>query len=255
MIYVTGDGVVQETRRPKISWWQVLRVVLAAGWVVSAGLAWWAAPREASAADARADLAGGHVRSYEWGDDWESDNSPSNPFGVRLRTSGGAGPIFLWRTGDGRTHYVVLDGGTTTEQPPAAGLGPEYSGPEARALDVVVQADLDRITPADRPAQALLAGLGIAGVILILWALVSAPAGAIGTKWFWFWVITGMPFGLGLLWWLARERPWSSSARPRETPLRWYAGIGAAILGGLLAGVAVLGLRHLLGDAVIPDPH
>ncbi|MBB4765895.1 hypothetical protein ACFQFC_16915 [Amorphoplanes digitatis] len=252
---MTDDAVVQQVgERPWVSWWRVLRIVLAAGWVVWAGLAWWAAPREASAAQARADLAGGHVTSYEWGDDWENTNGRLFPADSRLRSSGSAGPIFLWHTDDGRTHYVVLDDGATSYPPAATENGQEYSGPEAQALGVAVQAYQDRGTPAEPPTKAILAGLAIAGSLLVLGVLVSAPAPVIGTRWFWFWVLTGTPFGLGLLVWLARERPWSPRAEPREKPFRWYAGIGLAFVGGLLILLATWGLHSLLGDALIPDP-
>ncbi|MEU7905183.1 hypothetical protein [Actinoplanes sp. NPDC049118] len=252
---MTGDAVVQQVGgRPWVSWWRMLRIALLAGWVAWACLAWWAAPREASAAQARADLAGGHVTSYEWGDDWEHDGGPILPVDVRLRSSGSAGPIFLWHTGDGRTHYTVLDDGATSYPPATAENGLEYSGPQAQALGLAVQAYQDRGAPPEPPTKTIMAGLAIAGSLLVLGVLVSAPGPVIGTRWFWFWVLTGVPFGLGLLAWLARERPWSPRAEPREKPYRWYVGIGLAFLSGLLISLATWGLHSLFGDALIPDP-
>ncbi|MBB3098671.1 hypothetical protein FHR83_006370 [Actinoplanes campanulatus] len=250
---MTGEAVVQEVGgRPTISWWRMLRIVLVAGWVAWACLAWWAAPREASAAQARADLAGGHVTSYEWGDNWEHDTSLVNPIGERLATFGTAGPVFLWHTDDGRAYYTVVDDGAISQPYPASEDGMQYSGPEAQALGATVQASQDRGSPAEPPTGTILAGVGIAGFLLILGTLIAGPAPVTGTRWFWFFVVLSTPLTLGLFWWLAREHPWSPQALPSEKKRNGFAGFGIALLSGMLFGLAAWGLQRMFGDAVIP---
>jgi hypothetical protein len=245
---VTGDAVVQEVGgRPKISWWQVLRVVLVLGWVAWAGVTWWAAPRESTAEQVRADIAAGRLTYYEWGDGWRNEGGLVSPFPADLQESGGPGPILLWHTTDGRRHHTTVDEPTTGDN----------SIPEANALDQQLLADEAR-RPADPPVGAIQAGLFIAGSLLFLWALVSAPDPATGTKWFWFWLVSGVPLGLGLLWWLARERPWRPQTQPRFGPpgrdnrLKWWAGIGVSILLGFAISLALIGLRSVLGEDVVP---
>ncbi|WP_125802101.1 hypothetical protein [Actinoplanes sp. ATCC 53533] len=249
MTFVTGDVVVREVGRPKVSWWQVLRVVLVLGWVACAGITWWSAPGESSAAQARADLTAGRLTSFEWGDRWESDGGYFNPFQSGLRSSGGPGPVLLWHTTDGRQHYATVDGG-------GAGTNTTLSsGPEAEALDAELRAyDDARGLPAALPLGAIQNGLFIAGSVLFLWALISAPDPVIGTKWFWFWLVTGVPLALGLFWWLARERPWSPRALGRETRLTGWIGLGLGFLSGVAVSLLVWGLDSLLGDALVPVP-
>jgi hypothetical protein len=212
---VTGDAVVREGGRSKLSWWQVLRTVLVVGWVAWAGFTWWSAPRESSAEQVRADVAAQRLTYFEWGDRW-TNNTYGSPLRVDLASTGGPGPILLWHTANGRQHYAVI-------------------GDDMRTLDGELQAYDSRRTATEFPATAVLGALSIAGGVLFLWALVSAPDPVTGTRWFWFWLVSGVPLGLGLLWWLARERPWSSRATVRENRLRWWAGLGI----GFLASVAI----------------
>ncbi|AGZ39866.1 hypothetical protein [Actinoplanes friuliensis] len=244
---MTGDAVVQQVGgRPKVSWWQVLRVVLVLGWVAWAGLTWWTAPREGSVSQARADLDAGRVTSYEWGDSWENTGGLLNPAGAELDTADEYGPIFLWNTRDDRTHYTYTnstlgsDGKPVDAESKALGAAMEhwYAGGPYAGTAVL---------------KTVLSGLAITGVLLVLWALTSAPDPVTGTKWFWFWILYWTPLGLGLLVWLLRERPWSSRAAPREKRYRWYAGMGFAFLGGLLLSVVVWGLHSLFGDQLVPS--
>jgi hypothetical protein len=101
---------------------------------------------------------------------------------------------------------------------------------------------------------AIQGGLFIAGSVLFLWALVSATDPVIGTKWFWFWFVPAAPLGLGLLWWLARERPWSPRAPGREKRLTGWVGVGLGFLSGLAVSLLVWGLSSLFGDALLPIP-
>jgi hypothetical protein len=226
----------------KIPWWQVLRVILVVGWVAWAGLTWWAAPRQASVEHARADLAANRIDTYEWGDSWRSLSGLLAPEGARLQSSGDVGPIFLWRTLDGQTHYTTI-----TEHP------------EAFDAEVVAH-NRDDAYSRQSWVRTVLIGLSIAGALLILWALVSAPDPVRGTRWFWWWVLVITPIGAGLLWWLATERPWSARATLPPAPpgpdkrRKWYVGFGLAILAGWTISLAYWGLHWLLGDGLIPRP-
>ena len=229
--------MVQQVGRPKTSWWQVLRVLVVLGWVAWAGLTWWMNPRESDAAHARSDIAAGRLSYYEWGNGWRNDGGLVRPFPAGLERSAGLGPMLLWYTTDGRRHYATI-------AEPAA---------EAGALDQELNAYESR-RPTDPPTGAVQTGLLIAGSVLFLWALVSAADPVTGTKWFWFWLVTGVPLGLGLLWWLARERPWSSRAPVREKRLNGWTGFGLGLLGALVVSLAVWGLHRLLGDGLVPVP-
>lgn len=238
MISVTGDEVVRQSAgQPPSPWWQVLRLVLVLGWVAWAALAWWTAPRESTAAQARADSAESRLTSYEWGDAWNTTG-----FTVALRSglesTGGPGPILLWQTRDGRQHYAYVDNSATDR--------------ESQSIDAELQAAAPDGAPVI-PFTAVRMALGIAGVVLVLWALVSAAEPVTGTRWFWFWLATGVPLGLGMLWWLARERPWSSRAPVRPNRLKWWAGLGLSVLAGFAISLVLGALRGVLGESVVPN--
>jgi hypothetical protein len=258
MTGVTDDPVVRQAgRRPGNAWWQALRVALVLGWVAWAGVTWWSAPRESTAAQARADSAAGRLSYHEWGDGWLNSGGLVSSFPVRLESGGG--PMLLWHTTDGRRHYTTVDEAPIANDPLTVD-DTSAPSPEADALTRELQAQEAR-RPADPPLGAIQAGLPIAGSVLVLWALVSAADPVTGTKWFWFWLVAGVPLGLGLLWWLARERPWSSRATPRPGPpdrdnrLKWWAGIGIGILARLGISLLLLLLSIPLGEALIPGPH
>lgn len=161
---------------------------------------------------------------------------------------------------DGRQHYAAVDNGGAGTDPQLEENTTFYSGPEAEALNTELRAHQARGLAGELPVRAVLAGLFLAGTVLFLWALVSATDPVFGTKWFWFWLITGVPLGIGLPWWLYWERPWSARAKPRFGPLgddrrlRWWAGLGIGLLSGVLVSLIVWGLRTLLGGGLVPIP-
>jgi hypothetical protein len=166
---------------------------------------------------------------------------------VGLESPPAPGRMLLWHTTDGRQHYTTVDLPVLYE-----GLPPEEPpGPEAEALDGALRAYEAR-RPADPPIGAVRTALLVAGSVLFLWALVSAADPVTGTRWFWFWLVSIAPGGLGLLWWLARERPWSPRAPAREKRRKWWAGIGIAVVAGLAVSLALWGLHGMLGDNVVP---
>ncbi len=249
--------MVRQIDPVRSSRWRVLRVAVVLGWVAWAAIAWWSAPRESSAAQARADLAAQRLTYHEWGTGWENDGGIVGPFPGGLER-GNTGPTLLWHTTDGRRYFTTVDNAALDEDNrPVDGKPLLVSGPEANALETELQAGAaDR--PFDLPLGTIQGLLPVAAAVLFLWVLLAAPAPVIGTKWFWFWLVAGVPLGLGLLWWLARERPWSSRAEPRvsplgeDRPLKWWAGIGISIIAGLAISLALAGLRGSLGEVVVP---
>ena len=177
----TDGAAVRAGGRPKVSWWQVLRVVLVLGWLAWAGLAWWAAPRESSAEQARADLAAGRLTYYEWGDGWRNDGGLISPYPLEL----GSRP--------------PQDRCSCGTPPTAGGAAPPWTcppsstrrgwGPRADALDKELQAYEAR-RPTQPPIDSVRTALFVAGCVLFLWALVSAANPVTGTRWFWFWLVT-----------------------------------------------------------------
>ncbi|MFF5173348.1 hypothetical protein ACFY3U_12000 [Micromonospora sp. NPDC000089] len=277
---MAGDVVRQAGRgtdrlRSGQFWWQVLRVVLVLGWVAWAASTWWSAPRPASSAQAGADLDAGRMVSYQWAEGWNSDGDWGWTEKRTARSNGRSGPLFVWRTGDWRVHYADFDRDPTypvSPEPDAATPDPAtpdpatpdsddgttYSGPQAAAFD-------ERLRTADPEAfwqgpqePALVRGLPTLLLLGVLVTLVLGPAPVRGTRWFWFWVLTGGPLGLGVLWWLARERPWTAAQPPPPTPNgreprdRWYVGLLGAVAASLVASLLLYGLRQLVGDGLVP---
>ncbi|MEV4808286.1 hypothetical protein [Micromonospora avicenniae] len=240
------------------AWWPVLRVVLLALWIVWAASSWWSAPRQANTTRARADLAAGRTVSYQWAAGWDTTGHWSWTDDRTLRLTGRSGPLFVWRTGDWRVHYTEFDRGSTAPGSPGSFDAAQYSSAEAAAFDQLLQsADLDRRWQSVDPPPPLgnLAALLMLGILTVL---VLGPAPARGTRWFWFWALTGVPFGLGLIWWLARERPWHPAEPPppnpvgRDTRHRWYVGLLVGVATSIAASVLLYGLRQVLGDGYVP---
>jgi hypothetical protein len=211
--------------------------------------------------EARADLAGGRVVSYEWGDSWGSEGGWNWAATTKLQSSGTQGPLFVWRTPDWRVHYANLDGGYEGVTPTGSVDASHYSGPQATSLAEAVRSAGRGTGWGVGPPQPLMgllmAFLGASILVLV----VAGPAPATGTRWYWFWLVTGVPLGLGLLYWLATERPWAdrtelppSAAGSRDPRRRWYRGMAFAILASIACAVLIYGLGRLLGDGIVPHP-
>ena len=246
-----------------------MRIAVLALWVTWAALGWWTAPRPSHVEQARADLTAGRVVAYEWGDSWDTDVGWAGVMAVsELQSNGTYGPLFAWRTPDWRVHYVdVAADGTSTV---LAGTvdATQFSDAFTASLAEAVQAAGGEELQASvgTPfALRLLTGPLLTAAFLVL--LLAGPAPRIGTRWFWFWVATLAPLGLGLLTWLIREHPRPAEpdleARPdapvmwpgRETRLRGPLGFGA----GLVAAFAGSFLLHLVsgvtGEWLVPIPY
>lgn len=237
----------------------MLRAVLLALWLVAAVASWWSAPRSASYDEAKAAVAGGRMTAYQWGDSWEPD-SPRPWFdGPTLHSRDTSGPIFAWRTGDGRVHW------TDTNDYDQVGLTgtvdqDNYSGAGAAAIaqDLLATGMEHRAGDVDDPSPWTF-GAGGALALAFLVIVVAGPAPALGTRWFWFWLTCTAPHGLGLVFWLLRDRPWSRTgprarkvggAEPRD---RGFLGLLIGILASCLIGALLAALNHGLGDQWVPQ--
>lgn len=256
-----NEGVVAAPAGRTRRWWGVLRIALVLLWLVAAVLAWWTAPRKQSYDHARADVVAGRVTAYQWGDRWDS-NGPAPWFGASaLRSSGTLGPLFAWRTPDGRvkwTDTIDFDQVSTT----GAVDERRYSGAGAVGLAQDIQAaGLARWNgDVDSPPGPVVLGIGVGLAAIFLGVLVAGPAPVLGTRWFWFCLVSLAPLGLGLLFWLARDRPWSRSAAPPPLPGdaerrdRGMLGVIIGIVAMILTSILLVMLHGALGDRWIPRP-
>ncbi|MFC5927949.1 hypothetical protein [Micromonospora vulcania] len=198
------------------------------------------------------------VLTYQWAEGWNSTGRWGWTNDRRLRFSGRSGPLFVWRTDNWRVHYAEFDRGSAGPVLPDSFDGVQYSGAQAAAFDQELQsANLQpRWQGVDSPTP--VRGLPVLLVLSVLAVLLFGPNPARGTRWFWFWVLTGAPLGLGLIWWLARERPWHPAVTPppdsngRDPRDRWYVGLLIAIATSIAASILLYGLRQALGDWYVP---
>ncbi|MBQ1025483.1 hypothetical protein [Micromonospora sp. C95] len=236
-------------------WWAALRLIIVMLWLVAAGTAWWTAPRQQSYDQAEADVAAGRVVAHQWGERWDAERRTPWFGTADLESSGPLGPLFAWRTTDGRVWWTDT---TYFDQVTIIGTVHErsYDGPGAVAIAERLQAaGLDSRSAALQPLGNLVAGTGLAAAVAIIGVLLAGPAPVQGTRWFWFWLVCLVPFGLGLLWWLARERPWTYADSPPAGPRQRSHGALGFVLGlvaALLSSMLVLVLGQLLGDWWVP---
>ncbi|BFU44682.1 hypothetical protein [Krasilnikovia sp. MM14-A1004] len=235
-------------------WWAMLRAVVVALWLVAAATAWWTAPRQQSYADARADVDARQIAAYQWGDHWDGNNTRRWFGAASLQSSGKPGPLFAWRTPGGRWHWAdTTEFGevTVTDAEDAK----NYDGPGAAALakdlrDAGLENELGDVAPPQ-----LVAGIEIVLGVLFLGVLVFGPAPRRGTRWYWFWLVSFAPYGLGMLFWMFRDHPWSQSvAVPGEGRQRdsGFRGLLVGIVAAFVIGLVVLALQSVLGDRWVP---
>jgi len=62
------------------------------------------------------------------------------------------------------------------------------------------------------PSAPLLPLAAGGAMFLVIWLLVAGPQPRRFTKWGWFWIIAVIPAGIGAIWYLLREAPWSPRA-------------------------------------------
>ncbi|MEV4639495.1 hypothetical protein AB0J80_19290 [Actinoplanes sp. NPDC049548] len=241
-------------------WWGVLRLALVLVWLVAATVTWWTTPRQQDYAQAQADLTAGRVTAYQWGDHWDVDRSRRWFGSATLESSGTLGPLFAWRTADGRVHWTDTSDFEEVHETGAVSAT-DYAGPGAVGLAQTIRAagregsnrDVDSPGPLLVAAGALL-GLVFLGVVI------AGPAPRLGTRWYWFWLVSTAPFGLGLLFWLFRDHPWTRSARPADPPGdrdrrdRGVLGLCIGMLASLVISILLFFLHGSLGDRWVPSP-
>ncbi len=232
------------------------RAALLVLWVGWATLAWWSAPRPADVAQIDRDIAAGAVRSVVTANGWDSDNQFWITFSAARVSPNGS--LIVWTTASGQTRYAAP--GLPAHSRGLAGFWGDGQEPQtqllvARLRDAAQSAGRTAVV-ADRMRTVanLLAGVS---VLLFLSLLIRGPAPVRGTRWFWIGVI---PFGLGVLTWLARERqpnPASTSQpktgkltrKQRESGLTGFA---LALVASIALSLLAFGLRQLLGPGLIP---
>ncbi|MFI7606479.1 hypothetical protein ACIBTV_15265 [Micromonospora sp. NPDC049366] len=208
-------------------------------WLLWAALAWWSAPREVSVDELDRDLAAGRVVTFQRTDGWDDDSALWGHV-PEPRYPADQGGIVAWTLPNGQIRYTY-DGGPHSWPEP---------GPSARDARLTATAQAWRAdgAPAHRVSDA--AALTAVAIGLIwLFVLVNGRPPCVGTRWYWFWVGL-LPFGVGVLAWVHRERRRPAAERAARHSGWW--GFGVLILGGIGLSVLVAGLRALLGGTVVP---
>ncbi|MEU1688172.1 hypothetical protein [Micromonospora sp. NPDC005707] len=210
-----------------------LAVVLC--WLIWAALAWWTAPRGADEAELEWDLAAGRVVTMARADGWQTGGGWGRRPEPRYAEGGW---MLVWTRPDGQIRHASVPA-----QDPESGVDPLA---DPRARDATTHGG-DTLADAQANAAGMLAlTIGVGWLLM----LVAGPPPVAGTRWFWFWIGL-LPFGLGVLAWLHRER-WRGdvpAARPRRSG---WAGLGGLLLGGILLSIAVTALAALFGGYVVP---
>ncbi|WP_229074672.1 hypothetical protein [Actinoplanes sp. DH11] len=116
----------------------------------------------------------------------------------------------------------------------------------------VLARELDR-PPSDEVIswRGRLQGISVLLALTTLLVVAGGPAPVRGTRWYWFWVTLFVPYGLGLILWLFRDRPWVRAAEQGERDSGWFGAV-TAVLANFMIPIVVFGLSRLLGDRWIP---
>ncbi|WP_436531005.1 hypothetical protein [Actinoplanes sp. HUAS TT8] len=245
--------------------WRVLRVALLVLWLLAAAGSWWTAPRQVGYDEARAAIADKSLTVYQWGDTWDSNSRFVWFAAATLLSSGQPGPTFAWRTADGRVRWADTE---SFDQVTTTVAVDGYSGPGAAGLAQQLQAaGLENRSGSVEAPGPWATGAAAVLALAVLVVIIAGPAPVLGTRWFWFWLTSLAPLGLGVIFWLLRDRPWSRSARPAEQPGRpwsrvtragasrdrgWF-GLVLGLLAAFLLGVVLTVLNSLLGDRWVPQ--
>jgi len=234
--------------------WQTLRAALVVVWATWAVAAWWSTPRAATVGEARADLSAGRMVAWEWVDSLD-DVAAGWPTRIALTIGGGSSPhgLFVWRTTTGQVFHTAISYDRWTEPDGDASQEPvdERRSFEAALADTPVSGG--EVVP-HLPGL-----LDTVLTVVCLGVLIAGPPPVLGTRWFWFWVGT-FDLGLGILVWLAAERPWATPDPPPPDPKtgkpRRYGGATgfvATILVGIAASILLAVLRAF-PEWLVPSP-
>lgn len=229
-----------------------------------ASLAWWSAPRPTDADQARRDLEAGQVSSFLRADGWDDDRGLF--LLERAPRVTDDGPFIVWTTTSGRVRCAAPDlqaGPEVLLRVSVSSSGP-VRRPEADALAAEMLAanvSMDSATGGLGQVTAVSGWASVVLVLLFLLAVVFGPAPGRGTRMFWFWM-GFVPFGLGMLAWLAVEHPWSRRVAMAQPGCSAAVGPAARrggatgflilLFSGLAARMLLVGLSALLGPWVVP---
>jgi hypothetical protein len=198
---------------------------------VAVVMAIWGTPSTVSEAYFGASVAGGGVTS------WEID-APRSQYGLEVatglsvtKTSGGESGTVIWTDTRGRLHRTdvqILLGQPDPNRPedqeltnPAAGVF--WSNGYQVDLGATVAATAaagGSPVPEYGLGAARFLGLPLAALALVsVLMLIFGPQPRRRTKWGTFWML-GIPAGVGLVWWVLTDSPWSaaSDALPEPAP-------------------------------------
>lgn len=222
--------------------------------VVLIGMSAWLflTPRQASVGDFAQNLQAGTVRGYEVGSRDQFDRFR----GLIFNDGGTDRQELAWCTGTLRCQRVHIDDlGTFLDD------GTDAADEEDREFNgdyEVVDRFVDRYAAEKRPmAGQTYPWLGPLGAtwalswLIMLWVLITGPQPRHVTKWAGFWILC-LPGGLGVLYMLTREAPWSRAVAtlpeppPSPWPGRWTG--GKTFLLALLIGGLATALPTLVGD-------
>ena len=244
-----GGGPVAETTQRA---WKprsvlVARVGLILLWVLWAALAWWTAPRAVDAAQADADITAERVVSVERAETWDRNEgfwfTRSSPM---LRSDGA---LVVWTTTAGQIRYTAPQ--FPGDPADLYGFGGQGHSPETDRLAAALAASDWRGLAVSNSGLAMVAlAAGILLTLATLAIIILGPAPVGGTRFYWFWVAL-LPYGLGVLFWLGTERPWSNRAGPAK-PTNGLTGFATLLLGSWALFALTIVLRELLGPSVIP---
>src|SRR6185369_17410907 len=90
-----------------------------------------------------------------------------------------------------------------------------------------------------RRDRAFVGALGIVFGLISFGVLAIGPGPRLGTRWFWFWLLLLAPYGLGVIFWMLRDRPWAPVA---QAPPRRDRGVFGLVTGLLVAFLIGAGL-------------
>jgi hypothetical protein len=208
---------------------QVVALVVIA---VCALLALWGTPRQASSAAFATALHEGQVTGWDYGSDTKYGAERTVVFEVHW---GGTQPTtsVVWSDTSGRLYRSDLTTVMTLPNPGGDAVLDPFVNPSASEMfGDAITVDVPRTMAANAPAGSGLGveGLGWAGklgwpltlvMVAAFFLLILSPQPRRRTKWATFWYLL-IPLGLGLVWAVVRDAPWSEemNATP-EPPPRW----------------------------------
>ncbi|MEU4564159.1 hypothetical protein AB0F72_37750 [Actinoplanes sp. NPDC023936] len=139
-------------------------------------------------------------------------------------------------------------GGADTTLAPVDQTSVEINGIQYGGGAAVLARELDQ-PPAGTliPWRGWLQGISAVLALGTLLVVIAGPAPVRGTRWYWFWLTLVTSYGLGMLLWLFRDRPWVSVTEEPGDRDRGLIGLGAALLANIAIAIVLFGVGRLLG--------